>query len=1069
MAKIYDQQTNFQQGPALTGDSGENTAAAVKPIAGGEYLWDGPLNRSPENLRRRTEALRAAVDDLRYYADYDRGLTLSAPDATFAFFEDDPTGYPNQYKLVFATGTSLEILPALSPGRVSGGRHRGARMFTEVSGVWQPYAGTPGTNDISFVVDSNITGLRGYADINNLATDIGVSLGANRLQITLVDDPTLPGGGATYSVAVTGTPATKITITYGSATSPTTLTQLISKINTDTSSLTGSLGLSNLIFAATTSAGSAPPPTVTDAVFQGGYDAEGFTVTAAHLIAFFSDTDNYLVDGEGLALGFVSGPVTTGNLPPFLGRRQSLFDMPNNRTGGTADNTGDSLTLKLFNTGRHPELIPGAVPIGKSIGTKFVFIDGTVTGGIPVILGGSVAPLVTYNGSPSGLIPAGTLEVALDTLDTNLAATGTTSGAMHVGYKGSPHSWIPAGTLETALDTVDMALASVTPSSEGGLLVGFHGVNAWADTTALTAATVQTAIEEIVSDLASQATGADGAGRIGAYQITGASSNGNSKLDLATSSLSLQVSKLLRTTGSGRTSPGGVNHRVSEYGHRMHGPEPIEKLFSETGPAGDLSGGGGQLIRAVLNPSAVSDTGLRYNREEQASIYLEPLTYPQDGVDGYAITENISVEVSAATELDITGLDPGGAEKLRVRIAVPASNPWTPGDHCVVKLSGLEGGNGYYFVRALNPNVSGTPVITLRKLDFTEPALTVANQGTITFYRTRIVGSAPNGTRTRSMLLWDGNAGADSEYYGSGYIAKGYSEDAVLEHTASVTEAEWSLTDTASINSGGQATVTSIVAGTSATISGLRGMEAESVGNYLELTEGTPLNCGTFLISHYYDSTSVDVDNANAVIDTIPLKWYEHASTARRTPNIPIAADARLLRGRELHAPVDATRNHHHGGAYSIIFTPQTDYTIGFITWDLFNNHTIPLTSLPDYLLNTYASITVPGDYTIDGYFLEIHTTIVVTSSVGLGTTWALTVLTSPGTINDSTNARSAITISGVKINTGAIDTLKDVRLVYVPTNASGQAVFTIHSSTNIVLTSSSIKVRASSIVAHRT
>ena len=856
MPKNYDEQTDFT---SVTGDNNQNTEASIQPIAGGENLWEEPLNRAPENLRQRTEVLRKAVDDLRYYADYDRHFTLTAlPGTTFTFTPDPGPSTRSVLAVAGSSGTNvLRIIPTLTPGSNSGGRALGAKMSVLQGGVYFDHAGTLGVNDLTVVASSLTTGMRGYSDTDDLADAGYWSLGGNRLRLTLAPNAALAGGLASISVTVSGTPATNFTIAYGTAATATTLAQLIAFINSD-NNLGGtgaSYGLSNVFYATTTAPGptlTAPPPLV-DAIFQGGYDAEEHWLTQYAFDTFFTNPVNRLEDGEALAMAFTPGPVEDTTVGQG-GRRQALRDLPLDRTGADGPNTPSDPIL--FNTGCEPEKIPGSIAIGKRVGDLFYFIDGTAVGTTPTSLGET----------------PGT-RARTDTLRTDLASTTDPTGAS---------------------------------------LVGFLGTELWNDGTGLSSTTVQTAINEIVSDLAESVTN-PGSDKIGAPVMAGYATLGNTALDLPAGSVYDHVRAVTNDVSR------GLNVRVSEYGHRMHGPNPIEKIFSETGPAGDLSGGGGQLIRAVLNPSAVSGLGARYNREEQASIYLEPLTYPQDGVDGENLTENETFKVDSATAIEITGITTGRAEKLRSRIAVSSSPyviPIIAGHHCVVKLSGLTSGDGFYFLRRLNPTDHRAYLVALNG---DAPTLPSGGTGNVTFYRARIVGSSASGTRTRSMLLWDGKAGADVEYYGSGYIAKGYSEDAVLEHTASVTEAEWSLTDTAIINSGSGATVSSVVSGVSATIVGLSGMEAVSVGNYLDLTSGTPANNGLFRITNYVSPTSVVVNNMGAVADVVTLKWDEIASAARRTPNILIDADARLLKGRENNATVDATRNHHHDSRYELL------------------------------------------------------------------------------------------------------------------------------------------------------
>ena len=60
----------------------------------------------------------------------------------------------------------------------------------------------------------------------------------------------------------------------------------------------------------------------------------------------------------------------------------------------------------------------------------------------------------------------------------------------------------------------------------------------------------------------------------------------------------------------------------------------------------------------------------------------------------------------------------------------------------------------------------------------------------------------------------------------------------------------------------------SITAGVSAVVTGLTGMTANSVGNFLTITgAASGANNGTFLITAYNSATSVDILNSSAITD----------------------------------------------------------------------------------------------------------------------------------------------------------------------------------------------------------
>ena len=932
MAKIYDQQTDFTQG----GDNGQNTAASIQPIAGGESLWEDPLNRSPQNLRKRTEALRAAVDDLRYYADYDRSLILRSRLGKFTCTRPDPTGDPTGYALE-VEHDDLWVYPTLTPGRVSGGREGGARMFLNNGGEWRAYAGTIGTDDLTFVA----TQTRGYADADDLAVDTnGLSLGANRLTISLVPEPGRNGGLASILVAVTGSPATKITIRYGTAT-PTYISDIRTKIATDTSSQ-GSYGLKYVLEAVSHSSApttTVPPLGITDAIFQGGYDAEAHRVRRIDLNNFFTAVidgvrSNRLREGEGLALSFAPGPVQRLDVGVAKGgRRQSLFDLPISRSD-TRDNTYPEASPNLFNTGREPEKIPGSVPLGKLLGGQFVFIDGTIVGPDPVSLGESIATLarlaaaggaslIRYDGSPHTWIPAGTVENAIDTVDSYLWES---TGATVIGYEGSTSGLVPAGKLNVSLQGLETNLAR-TAATTGAERVGFLGTELWNDATGLSSTTVQTAINELVSDLAESGTNT-GSDKIGSPLIGAYYTGGNTGLDVPEGSVLDQIVAVTNDTVL------GLNVRVSEYGHRMHGPNPIEKIFSETGPAGDLSGGGGQLIRAVLNAPPTSF--LSYNQvEEQAGIYLQPLK------DGAAFVVDDPVTVSGS-KFVFSSMNSGRALLVQ-RYAV--LNPSTP-LHCVVSVTGFSAGYTseaplYFYATELD---TASQTLTVLNLDGSTPTLTgLTGTGALTFYRTRIVGGSADGIRVRSMIPDDylmktlpdlSESHAEAGYFGEGLIKAGFDQQGTLRHLEGPRGAVWDKNTYTSFTpplTGTGATVTSGVG--ILTVGNLTGMTSapfNGVGQfYLGLPGAMPGIPTDYLrISTFVNATTIIVDNPTNTIYSSPTAYQLYRDTERMTDNILIKEDADLLKGIE-RTPVDATLNHHHDSRYALLGTifyegPQT-------------------------------------------------------------------------------------------------------------------------------------------------
>ena len=725
MSKTYDQQTDFTS----AADSNQNVAASIQPVTGGEHLWEAVLNRTPENLRARTEVLRKAVDDLRYYADYDRVLLTRAAENTTFTFAAQMDG-----SVLTMTGGPLWIYPALTPGRDSGGRAGGARMFVQNGTDWVDFAGTDGVNDLSFTAGVASTGMRGYADTDSFAAgpgNDGFSLGGNRLRISLVANPSSPQG--TVTATVTGSPVTLITITYGTSGGSTTIQQIINWVNADITSQSG-YGLSNLIFASSHAASptTATPPPITNAVFQGGHDAEAHQITSALLGDFFNANDggtyrNRLLEGEGLAVSFEPGPVERSSTGAAGGRRQAIFDLPTARNGSPTppDNTP---SRNLFNTGREPHKIPGSVPIGKMLEGKFVFIDGTIVGATPISLSESHV-----------------------TLSRLASQTNPTTGATLIGYGGS------------------------------GQWAGGPGVNPHPT---LPPSTVEVAIDNIVADLALTTNTGSGALRVGSDEHFGLASEGNRKLNVSAGTLSSQIEQIVNTAATATTA-GGVNARVSEYGHRMQGFNPIEKVFSATTPI-NTTGGGAQLIRAVLNPPTNAASVAQI--EEQAAIYLQPYLYDAGTDNTLAATE--TVEFHSGAIVKINDMNATRAENLRDNI-VPNLESSYISPHCVVYLSGVTPGSGYYFVGAFNP---ASRRLTLMELDGGTPDFSVAvfSSATVSFFRTRIVGNSQAGARVRSMVPGVA-ATADTEYFGDGSIHAAFASNGARRHTLSAAKAQWGI------------------------------------------------------------------------------------------------------------------------------------------------------------------------------------------------------------------------------------------------------------------------------------
>lgn len=675
----YDEELEFAQ----NSDTGENEDAAVQPVGGSENVWHTTVNRPTQHLRRRTERIRQAIKDLNYFADYDRALV---PHSTGKYALALAGTSPNRYTITPTADTW--VYPALSPGRVSGGADKGAKLI--VGSL--PYVGVI-PNELRIVASGEHTGQRGYANGESLATAGVLSVGANGITIELVPDAGLAGGPGSITATVTGVPARHIRIDYGTAAPGTTAAQLRDFINGDaTSQDGGSYGLRHLIRASTTTGAGAFVSSLAPTKLQGGYDAEAHCVTVAQMLAFFADSaDNWLQDGDGLAIGFPAGPVELG-VGLDGGRRQALFDQPNDRIGGQANNTTPAVGYHLFNTRREPEKIPGSIPLGKQIGAEFVFTDGTRL------------PVGTALGLGESWVLLGRLGSTVDPTGASLVGYGG-SGLWNANASGSPNPSLPASTVEAALDS-------------------------------------------IVDHLQTASTSNSGARRVGVETIAGVVSPGNLPLNLSAGSIFQYLSALLNDAPTS-TLGGGVNSRVSERGHAMHGKNPIEKTFSETTPV-DLSAGGGVFLRGVANVPGVDGAfgaNHRYDIALQVSI---PVTYDLGG-DNNLNTEEPFTAGGAGYVTCSMNVAKAAALATILTAAVHTADAATDTYLVMAKVTGCSDAtlNGWYYYKGVN---GGTSQILLATLTGTFPTFT-GTTGAITFYRGLVVGTDPVGHTVRGFHM----------------------------------------------------------------------------------------------------------------------------------------------------------------------------------------------------------------------------------------------------------------------------------------------------------------------------
>jgi hypothetical protein len=996
----YSEDISFKQGS----DTGTADAASIQPVATAEVVWPGVTNRPVENLRARTEILRRALQDAMYYADYDRALILRS-NAIFTLTEPEPN------KFALSSTLDLYVYPSLTPGVTSGGRWLGGRVF--VNNL--PYAGTPGSALI-LTASSVYTGQRGYYDADTLATVNSLTLGANRITVDLVADPAVLVG--TFNFSVTQDPATKVTLSYGTSGGTPTLAALISAINADTTSM-GSYGIAHILRASTDaiSPGAVFPTPFINGIVQGAYDAEAHLVTASQMAVFFSAVEgglyvNRMINGEGLAIGYPLGPVERGPATPKGGRRQSIFDLPTNRSGGNTNNITPTVgNTSLFNTGREPEKIPGAVPIGKMVNGEFVFIDGTRVGvGESIRLGESRSMLA--------------------------------------------------------------ALASTTVGSSGALLVGFAGSGPWnadasVSNTALPAGTVEAALDNVVTHLGATAANTSGSRRIGWESLPGVGSAGNVALSLTSqTSIRQAVTDSLNTLGATGVA-GGINARVSEFGHRMHGAQPIEKLFSETSPE-DLTIGGAQLVRGELNvpASGIYSVGAT---EEQAYNHLQPLKYT--GANPLQLQEDIAPGVSGIEFLKLSAMTAGSAVALRQAIVVENATVTPALDlplHAMAKISGSPAQNGYYYVKSIDSTLS-PPEVRLTKLNGGPPNFSTLTAGAkITFFRTSILGSDFTAIQNRRMAPTS-TPGPETAIFGGGEYVRGYNDSGRVLHSNRAIGAYWNQWDLISMSRTGAAGTSAVGGLNRVVIGGLTGITSDdlarvitisgAVGAYAELN-------GDHYIIGTPSGTTVEIYSTNylSLGGAVGLSWAISRDAARRTNNILITDDVKLLRGVQTGTRLDATLNHHHNSVYTGTYLPVLDGFAGQVTFFNAGVATITLDALPDLTSSASALSYVPANTTLLGFLMEAKV-VVQTAIAASGNPWVLAISTSPGMTLVGSDIRKVVDMSGHIVATGAAETYTVTQTVLVKTDTLGQAAFGVSTSSNVTLASSTLTLRAAGLI----
>jgi hypothetical protein len=323
-------------------DTGERTDSdSIQPIIDGESVLGAVLNRPPENLRYRTELLRAFGDDTLYRLDSDRWIITGGTAAGVGAAAPVLTSWSSTTGIFVTTG-DMVLQPLMGPNTdvnevgtfpiVDGGlsatftvttTRRAYAHGNESRIIFEeaPTAELPGGNVAATLEGSPLHTLRVIVRDDGLTT------------VTQVYNAIVAlGGGATVgmTIVLTGDAATKIDLDL--------------------------IPAEYHIWQATKVA-----------------DRELNHIPASSFAAFFVTSANRLADGDSIGIYFPYMVDPTGNSG---GRRESTVTTTDPGSG-SPPNTGVAYT-QLFNSRVHPEYLPYAIPLCRRIGTSLIFVDGTV-------------------------------------------------------------------------------------------------------------------------------------------------------------------------------------------------------------------------------------------------------------------------------------------------------------------------------------------------------------------------------------------------------------------------------------------------------------------------------------------------------------------------------------------------------------------------------------------------------------------------------------------------------------------------------------------------------------------
>lgn len=398
------------------GDLGTDTASSIQPFLDGELATAAVFDRSPENLRGRTEISRDLHEDLLYYRDRPRYVLASTGDLSWAgTVLNGGTG-------VATNAATLTITPLNAP-------KTNRKGFLRI--------GTTAVNALTYTVQA-----AAYA--------------SDGLNAVLVEHRNVPGT-VTPSCVITQGPVYRIIVVFdasNTAHDAPTVAPIVQAQLAGVPALNGKIvcasdGLAaNAILAMAEIALSArthPAGTSGNA----SLDVEAHTLNAGALGTF--TTGRPLTEGDVVAVryDYVIEP-TGGDADDPKG------GVPGGRAESITGRGNTDVSTNLFVLDDYPQYAPGAIPLCKVVNGVLRFLDGTsIAQGTSVAPGTALGTTIIgagFSGPPTLIVGGGidtgvtTIQGALNSIDTRLgslrretwtASDGTSSTGAHFNGTGA--------------------------------------------------------------------------------------------------------------------------------------------------------------------------------------------------------------------------------------------------------------------------------------------------------------------------------------------------------------------------------------------------------------------------------------------------------------------------------------------------------------------------------------------------------------------------------------------------------------------------------------------------------